>query len=355
MRKRIPSKSTAALPFGSLAHRPAMRPAPLRSFAVPTATLAAVVLTAVVLTAVVLAALVLLAACAPAADEPFPTAMPDVDALASEIDSLLAITPDATVAMTVIDGATTFHHGDPNRAFHAASTMKVPVLIELVRQAEAGRFALDDSLVLANDFRSILDGSAYQISADADTALYVRLGEPVPLRTLAERMVTHSSNLATNLLIAQVGADSVQATIEQLGTTTMRVLRGVEDIPAYRAGLSNTATAHDLARLMSALMNGRAVGPEADASMIEILLDQRHNEMIPAGLPTGARVAHKTGWITCIHHDAAIVYPEPSATLQTPYVLVILTEGIDDYDASAALGASIAGAVHAAFRPTTPS
>ncbi|MEO1478796.1 MAG: serine hydrolase, partial [Bacteroidota bacterium] len=179
--------------------------------------------------------------------------------------------------------------------------------------------------------------------------------EPVPLRTLAERMVTHSSNLATNLLIAHVGADSVQATIERLGTTTMRVLRGVEDIPAYRAGLSNTATAHDLAQLMSALMDGRAVGPEADAAMVEILLDQRHNEMIPARLPSDTRVAHKTGWITRIHHDAAIVYPEPDASSQAPYVLVILTEGIDDYDASAALGASIAGAVHAAFRPTTPS
>ncbi|MEL6770997.1 MAG: serine hydrolase [Bacteroidota bacterium] len=327
-----------------------MRPVSLRSYAVPTATL-----TAVVLAAVMLVALVLLAACAPATDEAFPTAMPDLDALASEIDSLLAAAPDATVAVTVIDGATTFHHGDPDRAFHAASTMKVPVLIELVRQAEAGRFALDDSLVLVNDFRSILDGSPYQISADADTALYARLGEPVPLRTLAERMVTHSSNLATNLLIAHVGADSVQATIERLGTTTMRVLRGVEDIPAYRAGLSNTATAHDLAQLMSALMDGRAVGPEADAAMVEILLDQRHNEMIPARLPSDTRVAHKTGWITRIHHDAAIVYPELDASSQAPYVLVILTEGIDDYDASAVLGASIAGAVHAAFRPTTPS
>ncbi|MEM6782915.1 MAG: serine hydrolase [Bacteroidota bacterium] len=300
-------------------------------------------------TSLALAVAMLLAACAP--DPDAASRRPDLGQLRAHLDTLVSAHPEATVAVTVLDGAMQFHHGDPNRAFHAASTMKVPVLIELFRQTNAGRFDLSDSLVLTNEFRSVLDDSPYQIADDSDPALYEQLGEAVPLRTLAERMTTHSSNLATNLLIDLVTSDSVQATMERLGTTTMRVVRGVEDIPAYRAGLNNTATARDLAQLLAALRDGRAVGPEADSAAIQILLDQRHNEMIPAGLPNDARVAHKTGWITRIHHDAALVYPGPSSANATPYVLVILTEGFDGHDASATLGASIAHAVHAALRP----
>ena len=224
--------------------------------------------------------------------------------------------------------------------------MKVPVMIEVFRQAEAGRLALDDSLEVENAFRSIVDGSPYRIEDDSDDAIYERLGGKMAVRDLVYQMITVSSNLATNLLIGHVGADSVQQTIERLGTDTMRVLRGVEDIKAYRQGLSNTATAADLARLLEAIMQGRAVSPQADAAMVEVLLDQRFNTMIPAGLPEGARAAHKTGWITAIHHDAAIVYPEEGA----PYVLVILTEGIEDEKESAALGAEVARLVHEALR-----
>lgn len=166
------------------------------------------------------------------------------------------------------------------------------------------------------------------------------------VRDLVYQMITVSSNLATNLLIDFISADSVQATSERLGTTTMRVLRGVEDIKAYQQDLSNSATATDLATLLDALRRGAAVSPEADSAMVAVLLDQQFNEMIPAGLPADTRVAHKTGWITEIHHDAAIVYPAQDE----PYVLVILTEGIVEEKASAALGAAITRLVHQALR-----
>ena len=122
----------------------------------------------------------------------------------------------------------------------------------------------------------------------------------------------------------------------------MRVLRGVEDLKAFEAGLSNRTTAAALATLLEAIRDGRAVSPDADAAMRDVLDDQRFNEMIPAGLPDGTRVAHKTGEITEIHHDAAIVYPEG----ETPYVLVVLTEGLADKDESARLGAEISRAVY---------
>jgi beta-lactamase class A len=198
-----------------------------------------------------------------------------------------------------------------------------------------------------NAFRSIVDGSPYRIEDDSDDAIYTVLGTQMAIRDLVYNMITVSSNLATNLLIGHVTADSVQATAERLGVRHMRVRRGVEDIKAFRQGLNNTATAADLATLLTALRDGEAVSPAADQAMVEVLLDQQFNTMIPAGLPGTARVAHKTGWITEIHHDAAIVYLEGG----DPYVLVILTEGVADETVSARLGAEIASQVHAALRP----
>jgi beta-lactamase class A len=273
-------------------------------------------------------------------------------ALQAPLEPILARYPDATVGIAVRDPSTgTTFDWNADRRFHAASTMKVPVMIEVFRQAQHGHLALDDSLTVRNTFRSIVDGSTYRISDDSDDALYDRLGDAMSMRSLLRRMITRSSNLATNLVIERVSADSVQRTAERLGAERMQVLRGVEDIKAYRQGLSNTTTAHDLATVLQALMQGRAVSPDADLAMIGLLLDQEFNTMIPAGLPADTRVAHKTGWITGIHHDAAIVYPADGA----PYVLVILTEGIDDHDTSSRLGADIARAVHAELRGTLDS
>ena len=268
--------------------------------------------------------------------------------LEQTLEALIAQHPEATVAVAVWDEKTgTVLEIDGIRSFHAASTMKVPVMIEVYRQAALGRFSLDDSLLVENSFRSIVDGSAYSIEDDSDDAIYERLGQKMSIRDLVYQMITVSSNLATNLIIDYVSADSVQATCEELGTLEMKVLRGVEDLKAYRQGLSNSATATDLAFLLDALRMGTAVSPEADRAMIDVLLDQQFNTMIPAGLPEAARAAHKTGRITRIHHDAALVYPAQGE----PYVLVVLIEGIDDETVSAALGAEIARAVHAALRP----
>ena len=166
------------------------------------------------------------------------------------------------------------------------------------------------------------------------------------VRALAERMITVSSNLATNILIARAGADRVQAGVRAMGATRMHVRRGVEDGKAYAAGLNNTATSHDLAEILDRLAHGEAVSPPADAAMRAILLRQRFNSMIPAGLPPGTPVAHKTGWITRHAHDAAIVAPEGPE----PYVLVVLTRGFATQPEADAAVAEVARAVHAVLR-----
>jgi beta-lactamase class A len=227
---------------------------------------------------------------------------------------------------------------------HAASTMKVPVLIALAQRADRGQLRLDDPVMLANRFTSIVDGSPYRLDKadDSDNSVYDRVGERVPIRWLATRMITHSSNLATNTLLTVVAAESVTALSRTLGTKRMLVRRGVEDTPAFRAGLNNVTTAYDLAMLLSAIATNRAASDASCAWMRDVLLAQAYNSAIPVGLPAGTRVAHKTGDITHVEHDAAIVYPDRGSA----YVLVVLTSGIANQTDARTLIADIARIVH---------
>ncbi len=269
------------------------------------------------------------------------------ESLSSQIESAIARVPGAQVAVAYVDsvtGRSLYRNADS--VYHAASTMKVPVMMELFRQADSGGFSLDQPLLLVNEFSSIADGSPFSVAKedDADSSLYERIGTRVPVRELLQRMIVRSSNLATNQLIALVGAESVTGMIRRLGAKRMTVLRGVEDGKAYARGMNNVATARDLAILLSAIANGHPETGSHSAAMLEILLAQEFNEKIPAGLPPGTRVAHKTGEITAHSHDAAVVFPAS----RKPYVLVVLTRGIPDAKVSAKLIAEISGLVYRA-------
>jgi beta-lactamase class A len=231
---------------------------------------------------------------------------------------------------------------DADKSFHAASTMKVPVMIELFRQARAGTLSLDDPLPIRNDFRSIVDGSPYKLSEgdDSDKNVYALIGKTMTLGQLCDAMITVSSNFAANLLIEKLGVENIRRTVTGLGASGMQVLRGVEDQKAFDKGLSNTTTARGLMVLLDRIAHGQAVDAQSDAAMIDLLKRQTFNDGIPSGLPSGTPVAHKTGNITRIHHDAAIVYAP------RPYVLVLLVRGIEDQKRSAALMAELSKAIY---------
>ena len=219
---------------------------------------------------------------------------------------------------------------DANLRFHAASTMKLPVMIQIFRDADAGLLRLDDSLTVHTAFPSLVEG-AFIVGKedDSDSTLYALVGRNRSVRDLLEQMITRSSNLATNILIERVGADRAQRTARALGAWSIQVLRGVEDGAAYRAGLNNTTTARDLGVLLQAIATGRAASGAACDSMLAILGRQEFNEGIPVGVPPAARVAHKTGWIgEVVYHDAAVVSPPPGEGGR--YVLVVLTGGIKE-------------------------
>lgn len=231
---------------------------------------------------------------------------------------------DFAVAFKSLDDTSQTILINEREMFHAASTMKTPVMIELFKQAKAGQFALDDSILVKNEFRSIVDSSHYSmdVSEDSEGELYKQIGQKRTIRQLITDMITMSSNLATNILIEKAGAQNVTQTMRSYGADSIMVLRGVEDIKAYERGLSNRTTALDESIIYERLGRGQAVNKEASRAMIEILKQQKFNEMIPARLPDDVAVAHKTGWITGVNHDSGLVILPDGQK----YVLILLSK-----------------------------
>ena len=212
--------------------------------------------------------------------------------------------------------------------FHAASTMKTPVMIEVFKQANEGRISLNDSITVKNDFKSIADGSHYSLSPadDSDHDLYAQVGNKKTVYSLLYDMIVVTSNLATNIIIELVDARQVMKTMNSLGAKDIQVLRGVEDNMAFERGMNNTTNAYDQMLIYSAIARGEVVNREASKSMIDILLDQKYNSIIPARLPGVVKVAHKTGWTSSVEHDAGIVMLPGGRR----YVLVLLSKDFTD-------------------------
>jgi beta-lactamase class A len=230
-----------------------------------------------------------------------------------------------------------------DRWFHAASTIKVAVLLAVFRAAEEGRYRLDDSLHVRNRFFSAADGSPFRLSQDRDATpeLYACIGRTAKISSLAHAMICGSSNLATNLLLEFVGVEYARAVLREAQVEGVELRRGVEDHGAHEQGINNEATADGLLSLLSAV-RGDFLTAQSKGEVIRILLEQRFNSMIPAGLPPHATVAHKTGEISTACHDIGIVYlPE-----REPYITAILTEFDPDKEGRRETVAAISEAIY---------
>jgi beta-lactamase class A len=247
---------------------------------------------------------------------------------------------EVSVAYRLLDGSEEWMH-EADKVFHAASTMKVPVMIELFRQESEKQLSLSETLEIRNEFKSVVDGSPYSMAMgdDSDETVYRNVGKAMTLAELNVQMITVSSNFATNLLIDRLGVRNVRATVEAMGAYGVEVRRGVEDQKAFDQGIINETTARGLFVLLNAIARGVAVSKSASERMVEVLAAQKFNDGIPAGVPPGTKVAHKTGTITRVHHDAGIVYGS------RPCVLVVLTRGIEKESDSDALIARITRAL----------
>ena len=274
-------------------------------------------------------------------DPEYPSAQP----MQKELAQWISETHTAQVGLAAYD----FSTGeeilvDPDITFHPASTIKICVMMEVFHQARQGSFSLDDRMTVRSEFASIVDGSAYHLSIadDSEKELYDLIGRPLPVRDLLRRMITASSNLATNLLVERLTPGRISAFMRDLGADGLIVRRGVEDNKAFQLGLNNEATARGFMNLLVKLARREVVSPDDSDEMIGILLGQQFNEMIPAQLPAGVRVAHKTGWTGRFFHDIGIIYP-PNAK---PLVLAILTNGFEKEEDAHPFVASLAKKVY---------
>lgn len=231
-----------------------------------------------------------------------------------------------------------------NEIFHAASTMKTPVMIEFYKQLHQGKLSLEDTLQIKNEFKSIVDGTIYKLSEfdDSDKNTYNKLGQYYSINNLIYEMITISSNFATNILIEYIGANNVTKSMKEIGALNINVLRGVEDIKAFELGLNNTTSAKDLLIIYEKLAKGKIINNESSAIMIEILKDQKYDDIIPKYLPRDIEIANKTGMITGVHHDSGIVFLKDGKK----YVIVLLSKNMSDMESGTEMMAKISELIY---------
>ena len=234
-----------------------------------------------------------------------------------------------------------------NEIFHAASTMKTPVMIEFYKQLHQGKLSLEDTLQIKNEFKSIVDGTMYKLSEfdDSDKNTYNKLGQYYSINNLIYEMITISSNFATNILIDYIGANNVTKSMKEIGALNINVLRGVEDIKAFELGLNNTTSAKDLLIVYEKLAKGKIIDKESSAIMINILKDQKYDDIIPKYLPKDIEVANKTGMITGVHHDSGIVFLKDGRK----YVIVLLSKNMLDMKSGTEMMARISELIYKTF------
>ena len=209
---------------------------------------------------------------------------------------------------------------DPDASHYAASTIKLPVLMALLRDRIAQVPAALGGVVVHDRFPSAAGGTfELQQSDDQDDQTWSRLGIEVDLLDLADRMITVSSNIATDLILERIGFESVRGWLADHGLEThQHVTRLIGDVAAEYAGITNSVTASGLATLMASIASG--TDPDS-ATALGMLARQTHRDMIPAGLPDGTWSASKGGWVAGVKHDVAFVRPVDAP----PYVLAICT------------------------------
>lgn len=200
---------------------------------------------------------------------------------------------------------------NPERVFPSASTIKIPLLAAVLRAAAEGDFNLDDEITIDPVNRVGGCGVLSQLHP----------GLRPTIRDLATLMIIQSDNTATNQLIDLVGMENVNALSRELGLKHTVLQRKMMDFEAARAGRNNFTSAGDLGRLLKLLVEGQVVSPEVSSTIIDIMKRQQLRNKLPAYLPEDTIIAHKTGDLPNLEHDAGIFFL-PDRT----YILVVLTD-----------------------------
>jgi beta-lactamase class A len=254
--------------------------------------------------------------------QPRPLAVPlaaklqaDLDRTAASVDGVMGIYAEN------LDSGQTFTV-NADRVFPQGSSIKIPILITLLRQDEQGRLHLSDRVVVRR--ADMVGGSGVlQDFGDGTSSL--------ALRDLAALMVVLSDNTATNILIDRVGMANVNAEIHQAGLAHTRLARKMMDQAAERADRENVSTPREMSTLIEKLDRGRLLDSAHTAMALQLLEDYKETPL-RAGIPAGITVADKPGSLPGVECDSGVVLLQGA-----PYVISVMTAY--DHDTGAVDGA----------------
>lgn len=187
-----------------------------------------------------------------------------------------------------------------DKPFLAASVIKIPILIETLKQIQEGKLKKDDKVEVLREFKVPSCGAL----------TYMHDGLQVTIEDLYTLMIIHSDNTATNMLINITGIENINNTLESLGYRKTRLSRLLFDIAGKNQGKENYFTVNEVGDMLEKIYNRELISKEISEEMERVLKLQRLNHKIPYLLPAGIEVAHKTGEDSGITHDVGIVYSE---------------------------------------------
>jgi beta-lactamase class A len=236
--------------------------------------------------------------------------------LNSEVRTLARHVP-AAIALDVLDLNTGYTAGfNAGRSMPAASTIKLPVMVEVFDQLESGRFDLHRRVMLLASDKDYGSGDL----CDAP------VGTTYPVSVLLEKMIDISDNTATNMLIRLVGRRSINRGMHELGLAHTHL---AGDVRTEGWGIRRTlrTSPSDLVRLLAMMARGQLVDEWSSNEMIAILEADQYNTLIPAPLPNDVPIAHKTGSLFDTLNDAGIVF-----AADAPYVIAVMTTALPSQD-----------------------
>jgi beta-lactamase class A len=241
-------------------------------------------------------------------------------------ETVAAAETQGTVGVCVVapDGERWQHNGD--RQFRAASTVKIPIMVELFRQVERGARSLDDRHVVRTEEKAPGSG----------VLLHLHDGLDLTLNDLVYLMISISDNSATNILIDLVGMEAVNATMRDVGMSASNLSRAMKGRPAIAGEVENLATPDDYAAAVSAILDGRAASRSSCQAMRAMLEKQQNARRIARYLPQNERIrwGSKTGSIEGVTNDVGFISADEEAI-----VIAVFCEGFpDQHDGERAIG-----------------
>lgn len=232
------------------------------------------------------------------------------------------------------DGTPLFQHGQA-ALFQAASLYKLGVAAEVFRQERSGVISFKDPMVITND--ALIEGDTMFVAGD--------VGKRITIGEAVDFMITRSSNVAAILLLKRVGPYNVNTIFGELGLKDTRLL----DRPFRNiyGNAKNQTTPRDIARFFDLLLHGKVVDNQTSQAIIKLLLRQKIDDRLPSALPESVLVAHKTGNLVGVVHDAGIIYTP------APIIVVALSQDVSSEAEAVATIAQVARVAYEAYTGAT--